>query len=425
MRRLALSLQTQPVHITASKRNIQIRSPFERGTDAAVYLCNTGPCNRTVFLNRPDKGNALNVRLLKTFQRALEGMSSNENLDTAFLTGEGDNFCLGPDFQNIHDALLENRPDKADKLYYRIQNLGYDLSKLSINMAPIYHGAALGAGYALGYNLSYRFATPTTIFAQPETSVGLTLDSGASYFLSKLSPGVDRFVALTGYPIKGYDLIPLGLATGYNTMPLESLEQAHQDYGIREGVRSYAQLDGIHSACFPDHEYDCELAEKPIFPFGVHLPTIRRCFTAESVEEIIALLQEETEDKEFAQECVRRLTTHSPLSLQITLALLNAGKNQSLVECLRQEYRAGHRLRRTADFKRALDVMMAKRSGDLDQDTEVIWDNEGLKSVTEDQVCSFFEPLPEGEELVLFKVDRPPKVDRYEVVGDRVPGKYF
>lgn len=58
-------------------------------------------------------------------------------------------------------------------------------------------------------------ATEKTLLAMPETALGLFPDVGGSYFLSRLNGNLGMFLALTGYRLKGADVLHAGLATHY------------------------------------------------------------------------------------------------------------------------------------------------------------------------------------------------------------------
>lgn len=64
---------------------------------------------------------------------------------------------------------------------------------------------------------------------------------------------------------------------------------------------------------------------------------IHRCFSADSVEEIMSRLEKEDSDK--ARECLKSMSNASPLSLCVTHKLLKTVENLPLHECLMYDYR--------------------------------------------------------------------------------------
>lgn len=49
---------------------------------------------------------------------------------------------------------------------------------------------------------SFRVATEKTVFAMPETGIGLFPDVGGSYFLPRLRGELGTFLAITGHRLK-------------------------------------------------------------------------------------------------------------------------------------------------------------------------------------------------------------------------------
>merc|ERR1711915_683050 len=84
-----------------------------------------------------------------------------------------------------------------------------------------------GGGAGISINGRFRVASSRSLFAMPETAIGLFPDVGGSYFLPKLKGGIGMFLALTGQRLKGEDLFKVGLATHFcPENKLEELEGA-------------------------------------------------------------------------------------------------------------------------------------------------------------------------------------------------------
>lgn len=56
----------------------------------------------------------------------------------------------------------------------------------------------MGGGVGLSVHGSFRVATEKTLFAMPETGIGLFPDVGGSYFLPRLGGNLGMYLALTG-----------------------------------------------------------------------------------------------------------------------------------------------------------------------------------------------------------------------------------
>ena len=84
-------------------------------------------------------------------------------------------------------------------------------------------GITMGGGVGISCPCKYRIATERTVFAMPETSIGLFPDVGGGRYLSRLRGRIAQFLALTGARLDGAECVALGLATHY--IPSDRLEE--------------------------------------------------------------------------------------------------------------------------------------------------------------------------------------------------------
>ena len=70
-------------------------------------------------------------------------------------------------------------------------------------------------GVGLSIHGKYRVATEKTLFAMPETAIGLIPDVGWSHFAPKLQGELGMYLALTGARLKGEDIYHSGIATHF------------------------------------------------------------------------------------------------------------------------------------------------------------------------------------------------------------------
>ncbi len=121
-----------------------------------------------------------------------------------------------------------------------------------------------------------------------------------------------------------------------------------------------------------------------------HRTLIDRCFSKDSVEEILAALAAETD--RFAAETLVVLKTKSPTSLKITHRQIRAGRDLGFDNCMRMEWRMVNRVIAGHDFYEGT------RAAIIDKDRQPRWQPARLEEVTENEVARYFAPLP-GDEL--------------------------
>jgi 3-hydroxyisobutyryl-CoA hydrolase len=64
----------------------------------------------------------------------------------------------------------------------------------------------VGGGAGISWHGAFRIVTEKTVFAMPETAIGLIPDVGGSFFLSRMDGHLGTFLGLTGHQLKGQDV---------------------------------------------------------------------------------------------------------------------------------------------------------------------------------------------------------------------------
>ncbi|CAH1996370.1 unnamed protein product [Acanthoscelides obtectus] len=236
----------------------------------------------------------------------------------------------------------------------------------------------MGGGVGLSVHGKYRVATEKTLFAMPETQIGLFPDVGGSYFLPKLPGRLGAFLALTGHRLKGSDVLKVGVATHLcDSQQLPELEETLMNCSNENDVKSV--LDKFNKKDVPEFSLQ-SVVEK-----------INHCFAPDSMEEIIARL--EKDGSTWAEEILKTLNKMSPTSLKVTLRQLELGKNMSLNDCLIMEYRLASNCLDHKDFYEGVRALL------IDKDQNPKWDPPSLKDVSEDLVKEHFTEVSEEQQL--------------------------
>lgn len=329
-----------------------------------------------VILNRPKALNAINLEMVRKIYKHLKKCEKSKLL--VIIKGTGDkSFCAGGDVR----AIVEAGPTEESKSFFREEyTLNHLIGNYKIPYIALMDGITMGGGVGLSVHGRYRVATERTLFAMPETAIGLFPDVGGSHFLPRLNGKLGMYLGLTGFRLKGEDVANAGIATHYcQSDKLKHLESALLNCNDPDDI-----ADIMNS-----------LTTKPEkkFVLGPHLETINKCFAASSVEGIFKNLSEE--GSEWSLNTLDILRKMSPLALKVTHRQLEHGANLSLTQCLIMEYRMVVRHLEDSDFKEGVRALL------IDKDQKAKWNPSSIEAVTSERVAKFFAKLPDTEELKL------------------------
>jgi enoyl-CoA hydratase len=182
---------------------------------------------------------------------------------------------------------------------------------------------------------------------------------------------IGMYLALTGRSIGRADAYPLGLVT--HCIPAAQFSDIHAAIRVADPVDPV--LDDRHQDPGPG---DLE---------GVR-PLIARCFSADTVEEIVARLRAERGDgAAWAEGVLSELARHSPTSLKITHRHVRSLRDADLRTALIQDYRLACRCLEAHDFYEGVRALL------IDRDRNPKWQPARLEDVTEAMVDRYFAPL--------------------------------
>ncbi|XP_076039906.1 3-hydroxyisobutyryl-CoA hydrolase isoform X2 [Oratosquilla oratoria] len=353
-------------------------------------MCSSGPDvlledignKGLITLNRPKALNALNLGMVRTIYPKLQEWENNKSL--VIIKGVGEKaFCAGGDVRSITEGGKKGDPITKDffrEEYY----LNCLIGTLEIPYIALLDGITMGGGVGLSVHGMFRIATERSLFAMPETAIGLFPDVGGSHFLPRIGGNLGMYLALTGHRLKGRDVLKAGVATHVcDAVKLPELEDTllKLENPYPEDVSEV--LNDFHNAA--TFEKDKDFSLKPF------LPQIEECFSADSVEGIIDRLQKD--GSEWALKNLSILSKMSPTSLKVTHEQITRGADLTLQECLAMEYRLTQRCCEDHDFYEGVRAVL------VDKDQKPSWNPANLEGVDTKTIERYFSPLPPDMEL--------------------------
>lgn len=136
-----------------------------------------------VWLNRPERRNALSAQLLEELIDVFSGLQSDFDARVVVLGGRGASFCAGADRRDPPGGHLMGDVQASLRERRHISRLGpralRAISELEAITITRLHGHAVGGGLALALACDLRIAAADTVFHIPEVDLGVPLGWGA------------------------------------------------------------------------------------------------------------------------------------------------------------------------------------------------------------------------------------------------------
>ncbi|XP_057426993.1 3-hydroxyisobutyryl-CoA hydrolase-like protein 2, mitochondrial [Lotus japonicus] len=347
--------------------------------------------SRAAILNRPSSLNALTTSMVARLKRLYDSWEENSDIGFVLMKGNGRAFCSGGDVVRLYNSLNEGNAEAAEQFFKTLYSFVYLQGTYLKPHVAILDGMTMGCGSGISLTGMFSVVTDKTSFSHPEAQIGFHPDAGASYFLSRLPGYLGEYLALTGDKLNGVEMIACRLATHYSlNARLPLLEERLGKLITDDPSVVEASLAQYGDLVYPDGSSVLHKTD-----------TIDRCFSHDTVEEIIEALEKEAAET-YDQWCLtvlRRMKEASPLSLKVILRSIREGRFETLDQCLVREYRIS--LRGTSKHVSS-DFFEGVRARMVDKDFTPKWDPPSLKDVSEDMVEHHFYPFSEVEsELVL------------------------
>jgi len=141
-----------------------------------------GPVTR-ITLNRPDKRNALSLKLSDELVRALRLVRRSEDTRVLVIQGAGGTFCAGDDITEMGGWGNANRVMRRVRFYQEMADLLEEMDKITISAVE---GYAAGGGLEITMACDFVIAAESAKWGMPEVDVGITPGWGGTSRMSRL-----------------------------------------------------------------------------------------------------------------------------------------------------------------------------------------------------------------------------------------------
>jgi enoyl-CoA hydratase len=348
-------------------------------SDQDEIICRREGAAGVVTLNRPKALNALTLGMVRSLSRALDDWERDAAVTRVIIEGTGEKaFCAGGDIRAIHDLGKAGRQDEALAFWREEYMLNARIKTYSKPYIALIDGIVMGGGVGVSLLGSHVAAGERFLFAMPEVGIGFFPDVGATWMLPRLPGAYGRFIALTGEHVRQGDALALGLASA----GVASADMAVLRARLIEGEAVASAFAALAKPVAPG-------------PLMAEVAVIGQCFSAETVESVIARLESQAaRGSIFARNIATVMKSKSPTSLCIAHEQMKRGSRMDFSEAMRTEFRIVSRICHGADFYEGV------RAAIIDKDNAPRWSPATLADVEPNAIARYFAPL-DGDELAL------------------------
>ncbi|KAA1193237.1 enoyl-CoA hydratase [Pseudohalioglobus sediminis] len=175
----------------------------------------------TLWLDRPDKLNAICFDMWGDFIRAMDAVAANEDIRAVVIAGRGKSFCVGIDLASLGSAPdLSTTSGCLEQLQHtRLCQDGITaIARCPVPVIAAIHSHCLGAGVDLATACDIRLASEDALFGVRETRIGIVADVGTLQRLpGVVSAGHVAELAYTGKDISAARAEKIGLVNDVYT----------------------------------------------------------------------------------------------------------------------------------------------------------------------------------------------------------------
>lgn len=333
-----------------------------------------------ITLNNEKALNALNWDMVKAMRAQLIEWAGDKSVKAVLVKGAGEKaFCAGGDIRWLHDTAKED-PAYASEFFreeYRNNSLIYHYPKPYVALID---GIVMGGGVGISVHGDFRVAGDATLFAMPETGIGLFPDVGGGHFMPRLHDGLGLYYALTGARAKAADCMAAGIATHY-VQGDKYLELEESLLKTKLGDHAHADIEAV---------LDVYAGDPGHAPVNDSRSDIARLFQGrESLGALMTALEKDA--SEFAQATLKTLSRMSPTSMRLTFEQMTRGHGLDFDDVMKLEFRMVRRVMEGRDFFEGV------RAQILDKDRNPKWSPASLADVSDADIARYFAPLGDAE----------------------------
>ncbi len=320
-----------------------------------------------ILLNRPKALNSLTLDMALAMTAQLLDWAKDDDVKAVVVEGAGEKgFCAGGDIRALYESGQSDGAYARD-FYFREYQLNHLIKSFPKPYIALIDGVTMGGGVGVSVHGSHRVAGDRTLFAMPETGIGLFPDVGGTYFLPRLPHRLGYWLGLSGDRLKAADCVFAGVATAYVPSDKHS-----------------ALVEALATGQDPDAAIN-DFAENLVAPLADKAAEIENWFSDDDLTAIFARLEADGSDQATA--LLANMKGKSPISMVVAARQLAEGAKLGFDDCMTLEYRLARRFIEGKDFYEGVRAVI------IDKDNDPKWGRGAIDDVTAEEVDAYFAPL--------------------------------
>jgi enoyl-CoA hydratase/carnithine racemase len=187
----------------------------------------------SLWLDRPDKRNALDDATMKALGAALDEIGGDRGVRAVVLRGRGPAFSSGIDHTLLASVFGATQQSPFLHLHHQLQDVFHRMARLHQPVIAALHGACIGMALELALAADIRIASEDCVLGLPEIAFGLVPDVGGTTRLVRaVGETRARELVLTGRMVKARTAERYGLvhevAADHDALAKRALARAEQ-----------------------------------------------------------------------------------------------------------------------------------------------------------------------------------------------------
>ncbi len=331
-----------------------------------------------ITLNRPKALNSLTWDMCNAITAQLDDWKTDPRVRAVVVSAAGEKaFCAGGDVVMVANAIKAGSDDGFN-FFHDEYLMNIAIKEYPKPYISLVDGIIMGGGVGVSVHGDFLVGSEKTLFAMPETAIGLFPDVGGGWFLPRLPGETGMFLALTGARIKVADIYVLGIAS--HVVPSDK---------HAELIETLAKAD-IHCEGCVKTILDTFHTDPGSAPLAQYMDMIDEHFSGVSIEDIVRSLENDSD--EWCQKQYTAIMRMSPTSLKVTYEQLRrGGALDSFRENMKMELRIDAQIEKGNDFVEGVRALL------IDKDNAPKWSPSTLADVTERDVANHFENIGSRE----------------------------